>query len=218
MVDTALIQTRINAGYSKVASAMGALYQHYRAAGPLNPLQTASGSLTMWATTDPALKGTTPPLFGKPQWFGAIERDALAVGDYLVGPLGIFFVSTLAYPGPVGLVLCNQTISIARAQDNLPIGASPQRFGLSVQNSTNIITDWPASLLQLGGGEKMSTTDLNLPTDAKLPGITILLPVTAPLIRFNDIIIDANAQRYMVASVEASALGWRLTAQLQPSG
>lgn len=218
MVDNALIQTRIDAGYNKVATALGTLYQRYCAVGPLNPLQNEAGSLTMWATTDPALKGATPPLFGKPQWFGAIERDELAVGDYLVGSLGIFFVSTLAYPGPVGLVLCNQTISIARAQDNLPIGASPNRFGLSVQNSINIMTDWPASVLQLGGGEKMSTTDLNLPTDAKLPGITILLPVTAPPIRFNDLITDANAQRYMVASVEASALGWRLTAQLQPSG
>lgn len=218
MVDNTLIQTRIDAGYSKAASALGEVYQYYRVAGPLNPLVNPLGSLSMWATTDPALKGTTPPAFGKPQWFGAMERAGVMVGDYLVGPLGTFFISTLTYPAPVGLVLCNQTISIARAQDSLPVGASLQRFGTSLQNTNNIITCWPASVLQLGGGEKMTTTNFNLPTDAKLPGMTILLPATALPIRFNDLITDANGQRYMVASVEATALGWRLTAELQPAG
>lgn len=218
MVDNAMIQARIDAGYSKAATALGQAYQQYRAAGALNPLANPLGSLNIWATTDSALKGTNPPDFGKPQWFSALMRDDLALGDYLVGPLGTFFVSTLQYPAPVGLIFCNQTISIARAQDNLPIGASPQRFGNAMQTTINIITNWPASVLQLGGGEKMTATALNLPTDAKLPGMAILLPASAPSVRFNDLITDATGQRYMVASVETSPLGWRLTAELQPAG
>lgn len=218
MVDYALIQARVDYGYAKAASALGAPYQQYRASEPDNPTSTPLGSLNVWATTDAALKGTTPPQFGKPQWYAAVDRNGLAVGDYLVGQQGTFFVSTLDYPSPVGLVFCNRIVSIARALDSLQLGANTQRFGTSIQTAEPFMTCWPASLLQLGSGSKMVSTGMNLPSDSKVPGISVLLPVTAPQIRFNDLVTDDLGQRYLVSSVELSALGWRVTGEMQPPG
>lgn len=218
MVDDSLVQSRVDYGYAKAASVLGPLYRQYRADGPNNPTAMPMGSLNAWITTDAALKGATPMTFGKPQCFAAIERDQLQIGDYLVGPAGIFFVSCLDYPGPVGLVYCNRTVSIARAQDILAIGASTQRFGAAIQTAQPFMTGWPVSLLQLGGGSKMASTGMNLPTDAKAPGVAILLPLTTPQIRFNDVVTDDLGQAAMVASAELSALGWRLTGEMQPAG
>lgn len=218
MVDGSLIQNHVDRGYAKAASLLGAVYQQYRASGPNNPMATPMDSLNAWITTDAALKGTTPMQFGKPQFYAALARENLAVGDYLVGPAGVFFVSCIEAPAPVALIYCNATLAVARAQDALPLGENAQRFGISMQNSMPFMTGWPASVLQLGSGSKMASTGMNLPTDAKLPSVAVLLPATAPAIRFNDMLSDDKKRCYMVAASEYSALGWRLTAELQPTG
>lgn len=218
MVDDSLIQSRVDRGYAKAASVLGPSYQQYRATGANNPLATPMGSLNVWATTDAALRGNAPMQFGKPQWFAALERDNVQLGDYLVGEQGVFFVSCLDYPAPVGLVYCNRTISIARALDALPQGASLQRFGTATQTAQPFMSGWGASVLQLSSGSKMGSTGMNLPSDAKLPGIAILLPTTTPMIQFNDLVTDDLGQRYTLASAELSTLGWRLTGELQPPG
>ena len=218
MVDYSLIQARVDRGYAKAASVLGAPYQQYRAVGPDNPTVTPLASLNVWITTDAALKGGMPMTFGKPQCFAAIERDNLQVGDYLIGQLGTFFVTSVDYPSPVALIYCNRTVSIARAQDALQPGANTQRFGTAIQTAQPFMTGWPAALTQLGGGSKMTSTGMNLPTDAKAPGVAILLPVSAPQIRFNDLVTDDLGQSAMVASAELSPLGWRLTGEMQPAG
>lgn len=218
MVDYSLIQTRIDHGYAKAASVLGPFYQQVRATGPDNPMATPLANLNAWITTDPMLKGGMPLTFGKPQCFAAIERDNLQVGDYLVGQLGTFFITSIDYPSPVALIYCNRSISIARAQDTLKPGANTQRFGTSIQTAQPFMTGWPASVLQMSSGSKMASTGMNLPTDSKVPAMTVLLPTTTPVIRFNDLITDDAGQRYMIASTEFSTLGWRLTSELQPAG
>lgn len=218
MVDVTLVQTKINNGYAKAAAVLGSAYLLYRAAGPNNPLATEIGSLNAWLTTDPALKGQAPMAFGKPQWFAAMQRDVLMVGDYLIGPAGTFFVSSLDDPAPVGLIYCNKIISADRLLDALPLGASAARFGTSLQNRQSFMMGWPACVLQLGGGEKMTETGMGLPSDAKLPSMTILLPACAPQMRFNDLLTDEDGQAMMITSAEITKLGWRITGELQPAG
>ena len=218
MVDDSLIQTRLDLGYAKAAAALGTLYQQYRAAGPDNPTTTLIASLTAWITTDPGLTGATPMLFGKPQWFAAIERAGLQVGDYLIGAQGTFFVTSVDYPSPVGLIYCNRSLSVARAQDALPLGVAPQRFGAAIQTAKPFMVGWPAAVLQLSSGSKTASTGMNLPSDSKVPGVAMLLPVSAPQIRFNDLACDDLGQTYMVAAAELTTLGWRITGELQPAG
>lgn len=218
MVDDSLIQARVDRGYAKAASALGAPYRQYRASGPDNPTATPLASLNAWITTDAALQGGVPMTFGKPQCFAAVERNTLQVGDYLAGEMGTFFVTSVDYPGPVALVYCNRTVSLARAQDALQPGANSQRFGTSIQTAQPFMVGWPASVLQLSSGAKTASTGMNLPSDSRLPAMAVLLPLTAPQIRFNDLMADDLDQRYMVASAEFSTLGWRLTSEMQPSG
>lgn len=218
MANYSLIQARVDQGYAKAASVLAAPYQQYRAAGPNNPIAEPLETINVWITTDPALKGLMPMTFGKPQCFAAVERDGLEVGDYLVGQLGTFFVTSIDYPSPVAMIYCNRIINAARAQDALQPGANIQRFGTAIQTATPFMTGWPASVLQLGSGAKTASTGMNLPTDSKIPGVAILLPTTAPQIRFNDLIKTDLGQCTMVGSAELSTLGWRLTGELQPTG
>lgn len=216
MVNAQIMNARLDGGYAKAAAVLGLPYQHFSPTGPNNPTATPKETLNVWATTDAGLKGTTPMVFGKPQWFAALERNTLQIGDYLAGALGTFFVSSLEASAPVGLVYCNRTISLARAQDALQPGANAARFGTSLQVVTDFMVGWPASVLQLGS--KMGSTGMNLPTDAKAPSVVILLPASVPQIRFNDLVTDDVGQRYLVSAIEQSAPGWRLTAELQPAG
>lgn len=215
-MDAATLQTKVNYGYGKAATVLGSAYSQYRASGADNP--TAAGNLVgspkAWLTTDAALKGSAQPQYGKPVWYAAIDRSSLASGDYLVGPAGTFFVSSVDYPAPVSLSWCNRTITVKRPELGVTVaGASSVYSGDTSQPQSDVMTNWPASELQLSSGSSGRDTGMGLPTDVRLPLTAFLLPTTAPLAQFQDILTDDLGRTFYLQMVESSPLGYRLTAQ-----
>ncbi len=212
----AALQPLYDLGYSISANVLGTLYQQYRAAGADNPTAAGNlvGSLNAWLTTDAALKGTAQPQYGKPVWYGAFERNGVNVGDYLIGEIGSFFVTSLAYPAAASLTWCNRTISVTRP--NLGVsqpGASTIYSGDTVAQQAPVMAGWPCYQGQLSTGSSGKKTGMHLPSDAAFPLGVFLLPVTAPLADFNDSLTDDLGRRWYVQMVESSPLGYRLTAQ-----
>lgn len=219
----AALETLYNLGYSLTSQVLGSTYSQYRPTAATAAIVSGNllGTMSAWLTTDPALKGPGQPLPGKPLWYGAFDRSNVDVGDYLVGPDGTFFVASLVYPGAPMLVWCNRTLTLQRAVGTLPLGpaGAGSYGGTSVQNPVTVLTAWPGSLLQMSSGSKMAPTGMSLPSDAKLPGVSIMLPpLPAGLsVEWNDIVVDEVGQRYSVAMTELTPLGWRLTAEMWPT-
>ncbi|HQT89143.1 MAG TPA: hypothetical protein PK677_11400 [Acidiphilium sp.] len=215
MSGTAL-QSLYDLGYSISATVLGTPYQQYRANGANNPTAPANlvGTINAWLTTDAALKGTAQPQYGKPVWYGAFERNGVNIGDYLIGQVGTLFVTSMSYPGAPSLSWCDRVMTVTRPDQptNYP-GASPVYSGDTSQAQAPVMAGWPCSQLQLSSGSTGRKTGMHLPSDASLPLAAFLLPVTAPLAQFNDVLTDDLNRRWYVQMVESSPLGFRLTAQ-----
>jgi hypothetical protein len=209
----------VAAALNATAQTAGTIYAQYRANGVDNPTAAANqvGTIQAWLTPDPTLKTAKQNQAGKPDWYGAFDPTYCDVGDYLIGPDGTFFVIATQFFKAPHLIQCNHVLSIARASDTLEAGSGGVYSGDAINTATAFMSGWPASMLQLSSGSKMGQTGMSLPSDGKTPGVAIWLPVTAPEIRFNDIITDENSVRYSISSVELTPLGYRIVAETWPS-
>lgn len=217
------LQGVINDTLALTAAAVGTPFAQYRASGANNPTASGNqvGTVAAWFTTDPTLKNAKQSQYGKPDWYAAVDPTFMQVGDYLIGQVyntaATFFLSAVESLNAPHFIRCNHTVQIARAADTLAPGSTGTYSGSAVETATPFMAGWPCALLQLSSGSKMGGTGMQLPSDGKLPGAAAWLPVTAPQIRFNDIITDENGVRYAVSSAELTPLGWRLVAEVWPS-
>ena len=189
---------------------LGSPYSQYRATGANNPTGGAPlATIPAWITADADGKGTKPPAYGKPVWYSVHDPAVTQVGDYLIGPLGTFFIASQNVPMPIQAVWCNKTVSMSR-----PGAASPGAGyygGVAAATVTPLMANWPASVLQGTKGEK---SDVSLPGDTRDAWVVVLLPYAGVELLPDDWILtnDAAPLQYTVSSVELSPLGWRLTA------
>lgn len=208
-MNAAGIQAKINRGEGIAAATLGTPYDQYRPAGTGAPLVSGNhlGVLNCWAQQDFDFRSRRPNLYGHPVWALLCDRTLLAVGDYIQGAEGIFFVIAMQALTATAAVSCNQIVTVSRPTEGAP-GAN--YYG-GVQTTTPIITAWPASVLQ---GTKGERGDVNLPGDVRAPWVAILLPAGTPQIRSGDIVTDAQAipMRYVVSGAEQTDLGYRITA------
>lgn len=210
----AALQSLYDQGYAIAGSVLGTPYDQYRAYGTDNP--TSSGNIVAtinaWITTDPTLQGTKPPQYGKPDWFCAIERVGVQVGDYLIGQNGTFIVNSTLYPQPVALWWCNRTISVTRPTIGNVAGVSPYS-GDTTASQEPVMAGWPCYQSMVGSGSSGKPTGMKLPSDAQFPLVVFRLSISAPMTQFNDVVTDDLGRRYYVHMVDQSPLGYTLTAQ-----
>ena len=212
----ASLQSLYDLGYAQSAAVLGTPYQQFRASGVDNPTGgTPVATPNAWVTTDPALQGTKPVAYGKPFWFAALERNALELGDYLIGQDGTFYVNSVIYPAPVGLVQCNRTVSLLRAADTLQAGSTGTYSGSAINDAAPYAVGWPVSIQIMG--TSVSNSGMNLPSDGRVGRVLIYAPQTIPAPRFNDVVQDETGARYSVSNVELTPLGFRLSAEQWPS-
>ncbi|MDR3736040.1 MAG: hypothetical protein P4L10_10955 [Acidobacteriaceae bacterium] len=210
----ALYESLYDLGYSISAGIVGKPYAQYRpyTSGAAISAPNLIGLIDAYLTTDAALKGASQLQYGKAVWYGALERNGIQPGDYIVGPLGTFFIAGTAYPGPVSLVQCNHNVTLTRLPANVTPGASSTYGGDVLAAETTIFTSWPCSLLI--AGSRMTPSAMSLPNDGKMGTVQFLLPYSVPSVLYtNDILTDENGNRYAAASAEQTILGWRMNAE-----
>lgn len=193
---------------------LGSPYNHYRAIDANNPTAPARllGSLKAWITADQKGMGVLAPGYAKPFWYGMFDPTLTQVGDYFIGPLGTWFITSQNIPMPMEVVNCNHTITISHPADMGSFGAQSQYGGDQRSTEIAIAVNWPCSMLQ---GTKGETGSTKLPGDVKQPWVQILLPAIPGVnLRNNFIATDETGQRHIMSSCELSSLGWRITAAL----
>lgn len=210
----ALIAPVFNLGPQFAGQILGLPYDHYRPATANNPTTAGNllGSVGAWITPDNKGMASTAQGYGKPVWYGWFDPTVTQVGDYLIGPLGTFFIASQFVPEPMQLINCNHTATITAAAPISTFGASTNYGGDIRTTETPIAAGWPCSILQ---GTKGEVGNAKLPGDVKMPWSSILLPaIPGVIIRNDQIITDENGFRHITSSCELSDLGWRISAML----
>lgn len=154
------------------------------------------------------MKFSKPSKYGKATWYALFDGEGLQVGDYFVGPQGVFFVAGMDPLLPIFAVKCNRTVTIYRPQAQTGIGAVGYG-GNTRENQTIIAKGVPCSILQ---GTKGERAEANLPGDARSPWWQILMPGANWLLAIDDILEDDISRRYVISSPELTDAGWRISA------
>lgn len=222
---------------------MGSAYAHYRPSSLLpnslttgDPLGTSLGSVYAWITADKDTMGTRPFDAAKPVAYSQHDPAQTQPGDYLVGPLGTFFVGTQDVPMPIQVIRCNYAVAVARPGGSAPSNATPAQPGAYYGGAATITETpiigyaappltgqtvpgpgshfWPCSIVQ---GTKGEQGEVKLPGDVRTPWVAIMFPPLAggPAILSGDQIIRSDGLRYTASSCELTARGWRITAMLE---
>lgn len=203
------IQALVYKGYAISAGKIGLPYAQYR---------PDSADLTNWSPIATLLasfnaedmKYSKPNKYAKPTWYVLIDGSQTQVGDYLIGPGGTFFIAAQQAILPILVVECNRTLSFARPQAQLQVGAVTNYEGNTEALQTPLASGWPASVLQGTKGEK---NEVNLPGDTRNPWWLILLPaIPGVTLRTTDLVFDDLGRRMILSSVELTDLGYRCTA------
>lgn len=213
MNDTALwqeIQSAIDYGYGVAAEVLAPPYAHYRPVGTGTPIapENQIGALPASFSTDD-YRYKRAPAHGKPIFSTLIDRSQIALGDYLVGPEGTFFIAGMRALLPVISIECNALVSFSRpGRQDVGVG-SVDNGSADPGPGRPLFEGWPASMLQGTKGEKSSS---GLVRDSRNPWFVVLLPfVDGVDIRTDDEMTDDRGQRFIVSSTELGPMGWRLS-------
>lgn len=185
--------------YGRIIAGQKTSYTHHRPTTALNALPSSIGSVlaTFSGTTEFSNMKSSP--YGKSVWWGVFDGSGVAVGDYLIGQYGTFFVATQEANLPMLCVQCNRTISVFKTSL-----ASKTHTGADA-----LMSGWSCSILE--AGRKGGDVDIG---DSLGQGTwQILLPHFSGItITTSNTLTDDMGNRYMIRTAELSDLGWRIWA------
>ena len=205
-MDPSTLQNLIARGLGAAARHTGELYDAHRPDDWRNPITPETRYLRLPAVfnnQDPTF--TRAARYDRPDRYGAFDTAYTRPGDYLVGPGGSFFIAAQEHLLPPLCVLTNAVLDVLRPNTATTSGLTGYS-GIQHTDTTPMLQSWPASILATGpGGQPI------LPADGS-PGIwTILLPPGPYRLHTSDIVTDDQSRSFVVATVDRTLLGHRLT-------
>jgi hypothetical protein len=214
----ALIEDSIRRGLGRAAAAAGAWCDAYRPHSAHTPLASGNRFLRLPAIFSPASGFSQPVGYGVASWTGLFDAATTRPGDILVRPPpaheaggaaegGIWFIAAQQPLLPVLCVRATRMVSFHRPAPPSALGLNPYG-GVLRGTALPLATDWPASVLNGGGGG----LDLGeLPADAAPAAWAVLLPPSLHVaLRATDLMADDLGRAGVVAAAERTDLGWRL--------
>lgn len=213
-MDHARLQTVINKGYRIAASRIGAPFVHYRPASATSVIEP-NNIVTAELPASFAQFGSQFS-FDRPDSEkdylnnGLFDADVVAVGDYLVGEPGAWFVGSKEPIKPPLCVRCNRTISIAQlGGGNCHTVGLGTYSGASVENENVVLSGWPVSMKEASG---LRASYAGLPFNVGAQGVQVLMPSFGVEIEPGMSMSDDLGRRFLIKSAEQTHVGWRFVA------
>lgn len=224
-MDATRLQDLISRGMGTAARRAGVVCDAYRPRDGFNPLAPTNRYLQLTAAfnaEDPGFRRANA--YGRSVWYGVFDSAYTQPGDYLVERDGtrVWFIATQPSLLPVVCVLTNRVVSFARPAAPMLPGINSYG-GVLRADLVPLLTDWPASVLAGGTGEREPA---ELPSDVRLAGYSVLVPArprsattvcdeaSQTMLRADDLMTDDLGRNYVVSSAELSEMGWRLLVKL----
>lgn len=216
-MDVATLRWKVARGYGIAATKLGPDAEVFRPGGAGDPIVLVNRVIAArpCAIVNGVVGTSDAPFLSSPDWgksdFAAMmDATGLEVGDYLRVEDQVLFIKTIDYPATPRAVRCNHRVTVKRPDGGT---AGDAYYGGDVRsNEVTLITSWPAAVVQ---GRSGPQNEVGLPGDVRSPYWTIYLPASVPVqIRSSDVIEDDQTipMRYIVSSVETTALGLRIAA------
>ncbi|MDE2516975.1 MAG: hypothetical protein KGL12_13185 [Rhodospirillales bacterium] len=204
-----VLQDRIYWGSNVAARQLGGLTDAYRPRDASAPVVAENRYLRLPAAfTGPEGKFIHANPYGSALAYGIFDAAYTRVGDYLTQGADIWFIAAQQPLLPVLCVRTNRTVSFNRAVAPTATGVNAYG-GVTAATTTPLLTCWPANVLGASGGGR---PEADLPGDSTVPYWTVLLPaLPGVVLRTADLMVDDLGRNAVVAAVELSDLGWRLT-------
>jgi hypothetical protein len=202
------IQDRIRWGLNVAARAIGSPTDAYRPKGPSDPVAAVNRFLRLNAAfSAPDNRFQQPSGYGSALWHGIFDAAYTQVGDYLMQGDTTWFIAAQQNLLPVLCVLAGRVVSFARAAAPSSAGVNTYS-GITTDTNTPLLTNWPASILGVGGA---GLPEAGLPTDSTVPYWTVLLPACPGVVLLpGDLMQDDLGRDATISAAELTALGWRI--------
>ena len=190
-------------GYGIAAARIGLPHTVYRSASMFNPLQNSNQLITNFPasmTTNYQYSAYNKPKV--PDWKLIADISQLAIGDWLVGGQGTFYVADLQPLLPTPVVQCNHVVTIMRPSYSIA--------GSLEQTETQIASFFPV-FMQSKRDKDHSPSGFPTSTETatSLPmWITYINAHGVSDIQKNDVIVDENGARYIIDVPDLTSFGY----------
>jgi hypothetical protein len=213
------LQDCVSRGIGRAARAMGASCAVYRPVAIDTALDSANLVMHLHAAFAPPDANWSRPVgYGQAIWHGLFDAAYTRPGDYLVrretregaSDGGIWFIAAQQYLLPTICIRASRLVTLTRPSGAQAVGVNSYG-GVLADAATTLLHNFPASLLDAGGGGSALGT---LPTTTSLGAWMLLLPAIPGLApKAGDHAADDLGRAGIIAAVELSELGWRLNVQ-----
>lgn len=208
MMNAERLQDAINRGLGQAALRIGQECDVFRPEGaelPLDPERRLVRLSCAFSAGMPGFK--RQPMPGRPYWYALLDAAYVQVGDYLCGPQGTFFVASVAALAPPLVVRCERVVDVVRAEETAAGGL--EGYGGETRcTQQTVLRGWPASVL----ATSLASRGM-LPADGQGGTWRVTLPVLPVEPRPADLLVADDGTRFVVATAEGTAEGWRLLAR-----
>jgi hypothetical protein len=190
---------------------IGAQTDAYRPSSVSGPTATCNRYLRFNAAfSAPDNRFNKPNGYGAAIWHGIFDAAYTQVGDYLIQGSDIWFIAAQQSLLPVLCVKAERIVSFSRSAAPSSAGVNTYS-GVTTDTNTPLLTDWPASILGVGGS---GLPHADLPSDQSVPYWTVLMPAFGDVVLLPaDLMQDDLGRNATVAAAELTSLGWRITVQ-----
>ena len=195
------LQAIIYAGYGKAAAKTGRVYDHYRAASPISPLEAGNLLGTIDCLFAAEKKFEVPHKFKEPTRYLYADGSLLQQRDILVGPYGTFFVGDMQPNLPIQAIRCNDSISV-----NRPV----YQYGTQIEvvDGELIASECPCFRQLKKIDQKPVNSAYGASTAATPVGEWFAhVPIDWTLLKQNDIVTDQTGRRYTVSTIDPTEIG-----------
>jgi hypothetical protein len=194
-MDGIRLQDRLYSGYAKTASRLGLVYDQYRSVTHISPLDSANKIDSFPIAFSADLKFEVSNKYAKPVWYCWADGRNLQRFDFLVGPMGTFFVGDKQTNLPIQAVQTNHVISLGRADYTIiPAPVINYAVGLPV-------------FFQFKREEIKSSTVANVVGEA-ITRWLIFIPLPEGSIKQDDVLFDEEGIRYVMDAPDFTSIGY----------
>jgi hypothetical protein len=194
-MDGVRLQDRLYSGYAKTAVRIGLIYDQYRSAMPISPLDPGYKLRSLPVAFSADLKFSVANKYHNPVWYCWADGRELQQFDFLVGPMGTFFIGDMQSNLPIQAVQTNHVVSLGRVSYSTlgsPVLNYAQRLPVFFQFKREEIKP---SAFANAIGEAITRW-------------LVFIPLPEGTIKQDDIVVDEEGINYVMDAPDFTSIGY----------
>jgi hypothetical protein len=194
-MDGLRLQNRLYSGYAKTATRIGLVYDQYRSSTHLLPLDSSNKIDSFPVAFSADLKFDVSNKYAKPVWYCWADGRKLKQFDFLVGPMGTFFVGDKQTNLPIQAVQTNHVVSLGRVN-----------YTIIPATVVNYATSIPV-FVQFKREEIKASPLANVIGEAVTRWLTFI-PLPEGTIKQDDVVVDEEGISYVMDAPDFTNIGY----------